>query len=723
MKKITFGIEGMHCASCVTLNEQAIKKIAGVREASVNFAARQAAVAFDEAATNEKEIFAAVEGNGYHVLASVNRAQQKEHESHNRRGMKRVAIGAVALAAGVAVLAMGGIRFGVALIGIDVSLIAQALISAIVIFGLGREFHIGAFKKAMHFRADMDTLVSLGTSAAFALSVYGAVTHSADSYFETGAVVAALILLGRYFEAESRGAAGDAVEKLLQLGARSAHVIRDGREEDVLIEAVVAGDIIRIRPGEKIPVDGAVVSGETNVDESMLTGESLPVAKKIHDPVYGATMNMSGSFDMRAEKVGSDTVLAQIVAMVSDAQTHKAPVEHLADTLSSFFVPAVLLIAVSTFAGWFFITGSLDRSIVYAVAVLVVACPCALGLATPTAVMVGTGEGARRGILIKNGAALEKGKKIDVVVFDKTGTLTQGKPAVTDIAVGSGGTPEELLAAAAGVEIFSEHPLSRAVVAEARRRKISPETVTGFNAVAGRGVEGTWKEKKIFVGSVSALAERHVAIDEFKEAIDRLEEQAKTVLVVVVDSRVLGIIAVADAIKPDAPAAVAAAAAHGMRSMMITGDNEATARAIAAELGIADYVARVLPGDKAREIKKLQEKKLRVAFVGDGINDAPALAQSDLGIAMGTGTDIAMEAGDIVLVQGSPLKAIEAITLSRVTFASIAQNLFWAFFYNVVAIPLAALGVLNPMIAAGAMAASSISVVGNSLRIKKKKLI
>ena len=723
MKKITFGIEGMHCASCVTLNEQAIKKIAGVREASVNYATRQATVAFDEAATDEKEIYAAVESNGYHAMTSVDRAQQKERELHNRQEMKRMAIGAVVLAAGVAILAMGNIRFGVVLGGVDASFIVQALVSAVVIFGLGREFHIGAFKKMQHFRADMDTLVSLGTSAAFALSVYGALTHSADSYFETGAVVAALILLGRYFEAESRGAAGDAVEKLLQLGARSAHVMRDGREEDVPVEAVAAGDIVRIRPGEKIPVDGTVVSGETSVDESMLTGESLPVAKKIHDPVYGATINTSGSFDMRAEKVGGDTMLAQIVAMVSDAQTHKAPIEHLADTVSSVFVPVVLLIAAGTFAGWFWTTGNLNQSIVYAVAVLVVACPCALGLATPTAVMVGTGQGARRGILIKNGGSLEKGKKIDVVVFDKTGTLTQGKPGVTDVVAGDGSTPEELLGVAAGVEVFSEHPLSRAVVAEAREKNISPETVTNFNAIAGQGVEGIWKEKKIFVGSVSALVDRRVAADEFKPAIDRLEHEAKTVLVVVWDNRVLGVVAVADAVKPDARAAVAALVARGIRPMIITGDNEATAQAIATELGVVDYVARVLPGDKAREVKKLQEKKLRVAFVGDGINDAPALVQADLGIAMGTGTDIAMEAGDIVLVQGSPLKAVEAITLSHVTFDIITQNLFWAFFYNVIAIPLAALGFLNPMIAAGAMAASSISVVGNSLRIKRKKYI
>ena len=721
MEKITFGIEGMHCASCVALNEQAIKKIAGVREASVNFAARQATVVFDEAATNKKEIFTAVEGNGYHAMPLVNRAQQREHESHSQRVMKRAAILAVSLAAVVAVLAMGGIRFGVALGGVDASLITQALISAVVIFGVGREFHIGALKKAQHFRADMDTLVSLGTSAAFALSVYSAVTHGADSYFETGAVVAALILLGRYFEAESRGAAGDAVEKLLQLGARSAHVVRDGREEEVPVDAVAVGDIVRIRPGEKIPVDGIVVSGATSVDESMLTGESLPAEKKIHDSVYGATINMSGSFDLRAEKIGGDTMLAQIVAMVSDAQTHKAPIEHLADAIASIFVPAVLVIAAGTFVVWFWATGSLDRSIVDAVAVLVVACPCALGLATPTAVMVGTGQGARRGILIKNGASLEKGKKIDVVVFDKTGTLTQGKPVVTDIVAGNGSTPEELLGAASAVEIFSEHPLSRAVVAEARRKNILPETATGFNAIAGQGVEGTWKEKKIFVGSISALADRRIAADEFGTAIDRLEHEAKTVLAVVLDGRVLGIIAVADAVKPDAASAVAALVARGIRPMILTGDNEATARAIAAELGIVDYVARVLPGDKAREVKKLQEKKLRVAFVGDGINDAPALAQADLGIAMGTGTDIAMEAGDIVLVQGSPMKVVEAIALSRTTFDIIAQNLFWAFFYNVVALPLAALGFLNPMIAAGAMAASSISVVGNSLRIKRKK--
>jgi len=722
MKKLRFGISGMHCASCVTLNEQSLRQVRGVTEASVNFAAREAAVEYDENMAKEEDLFAAVEKNGYRVERSADAGVRMQHEHAEVAALKRGAFWAVALAAVTAVLAMAGVRFGAAVAGVDAALIVQAALAAVVIFGFGREFHVGMLKKARNFRADMDTLVSVGTIAAFAWSVYGLIAGRMDSYFETGAVIAALILLGRYFEAKSRGAAGEAVQKLMQLGVKFARVVRNGAEADIPIADVAVGDVLRIRPGEKVPVDGEIVLGTTTIDESMLTGESMPKDKDVGDKVFGATLNVSGSFEMRARKVGSDTVLAQIIRMVSDAQTNKAPIERLADRISAVFVPVVLVIAAVTFLGWFFATGNAAQGIVTAVAVLVVACPCALGLATPTAVMVGTGEGARRGILIKNGGALEKGKRIDVVVFDKTGTLTEGKPKVTDVAPAPGTTVEHLLAVAGGLERFSEHPLSRAVVLEAARRSVPHATVTGFRNVAGKGVEGTSGGALVAVGSVRFMRERGTDVRSLEQKVDEFERDAKTVLAVAEDKNLIGLLAVADTVKPDAARAVTALAAMHIRTIMLTGDNKATARAIAASLGITEVVAQVLPQDKAVAVTELQAKGAKVAFIGDGINDAPAIVQADLGIAVGTGTDIAIEAGDIVLVEGNPLKAVEAIALSRITFRTIKQNLFWAFAYNSAALPLAAFGFLNPMIAATAMAASSVSVVVNSLRIRRKRL-
>jgi len=719
MKKITFGISGMHCASCVILNEQAIKSVKGVKSASVNFASRQAAVEFDETLAGEKEIFAAVEKGGYKAEMLGDPAHRHESEKKEVEIIKRRAFSAIFLAAITAILAMGNIRFGFSIANIDTSLLAQALLSAVVIFFFGKEFHTGMLKKARSFRADMDTLISMGTISAFVFSIYGLIAGAKDSYFETGAVIAALILLGRYFEAKSRGAAGEAVEKLMQLGAKFARVIKNGEEKEIPIAEVVPGDIIRIRPGEKIPVDGEVISGETSIDESMLTGESMPAMKIAGDKVFGATMNISGSFEMKAEKVGSETVLSQIVKMVSEAQTQKAPIERLADKISSYFVPIVIVIALITFAGWMFAVSDFTQAMLAAVAVLVVACPCALGLATPTAVMVGTGEGARRGILIKNAASLEKGKKIDVVIFDKTGTLTEGKPKVTDIIGAAGIYQEKIISLAAGLESFSEHPLSRAVIEEAEKRKIKPETVTEFKNIAGKGIEGKAGVKNVLVGNARLLAERGIETGMLKDKIEKLEKEAKSVLLVAEDKNLIGIIGVADTPKPDAVKAVSNLKNAGIEAIMLTGDNNATAAAISETLGIKKFIAQVLPQDKANEVKKLQAEGHKIAFVGDGINDAPAIAQSDLGIAMGTGTDIAIESGDIVLIKGNPEKVFEAINLSRATFRVIKQNLFWAFFYNVAAIPLAAFGLLNPIIAATAMAASSVSVIGNSIRIKR----
>ena len=539
-------------------------------------------------------------------------------------------------------------------------------------------------------------------------------------YFETATVIAALILLGRYFEARSRGRAGAAIEKLMELGAKTARVLRSGREEEVPIDRVQVGDIILVKPGEKIPVDGRIIDGRSTVDESMLTGESMPVGKSAGERVFGATLNLSGALRIEATKVGEDTTLARIVKLVADAQGSKAPVQKLVDRISGIFVPIVLGIAALTALGWYGVTGDLYQSIVPAVAVLVIACPCALGLATPTAIMVGAGLGASRGILIKNGEALERGEMIDVVLLDKTGTLTEGRPRVVALHA-SHGDEQELLQLAAGVERVSEHPLARAIVEAARSANLALAEVADFENLAGKGVRARLAGAEVLVGSPRLLGERGVHLSPTDEAaLERQESQGRTVVAVASGNRLAGLIAIADTVKADARAAVDALRAKGMRAVMVTGDNRRAAQAIAGELGLDEVFAEVLPHEKADKVRTLQESGARVAFVGDGINDAPALAQADLGIAIGTGTDVAIEAGNIVLVKGSPLKVVEALELSQLTFRTIRQNLFWAFAYNVAAIPLAAIGWLNPMIAAGAMAISSVSVVANSLRIRRR---
>ena len=486
------------------------------------------------------------------------------------------------------------------------------------------------------------------------------------------------------------------------------------------MEEVKVGNILLVKPGEKIPVDGKIVFGETSIDESMLTGESIPVDKHSGDDAFGATVNIQGAIKIEATKVGQDTVLAQIIKMVAEAQTKKAPIQKLADTISGIFVPIVLGIAAITAIGWYLITGDLAQSIIPAVAVLVIACPCALGLATPTAIMVGTGLGAKKGILIKNGEALERGRKIDVVIFDKTGTLTEGKPKVTDIVpLISDFSIEKILTYAGSLETLSEHPLAQAVVNAAKEKSITPKEIYDFENIAGKGVKGTIGGELMMIGNPRLIKEAGISLDEHQEKIGNLEGQAKTVVVLAVNGRPVGVIGIADTLKEDAQEAISKLKTLGIETVMITGDNQKIGNAIAGQLNIEKVFAEVLPQDKAEKVKLLQKDGMKVAFVGDGINDAPALVQADLGIAIGTGTDIAIEAGNIVLVKGHPLKVVEALVLAKVTFRTIRQNMFWAFFYNIAALPLAALGLLNPIIAAGAMAFSSVSVVGNSLRIKR----
>jgi Cu+-exporting ATPase len=734
LRMATFGIGGMHCAACAARNERTLKKLHGVRAAVVNLATRQARVEFDQSAIAERALHDAVIGNGYQVLTAESAQDNKALARRELRSARWRAFLALLLAAPVAVLAMleielpwtiAGRDLGVWLqpligTGHDLGVWLQAVLSTIVVLGLGWGFHRGMVRQTASGAANMDTLISLGTLAALIYSIWAMAAGQHHLYFETGAVIAALILLGRYFEARSRGQASEAIEKLMQLGAKTAHVIRDGEQQDIPIEQVTVGDLIIVKPGEKIPVDGQVVDGASSVDEAMLTGESMPVGKAEGDQVFGATINLSGALRMRATKVGQDTTLAQIVKMVADAQANKAPIQKLADRVSGIFVPIVLAIAFATAAGWFYATGNLAQSIIPAVAVLIIACPCSLGLATPTAIMVATGVGARRGILIRNGEALERARKIDVVLFDKTGTLTEGKPRVTSITATEPAVAEDdVLRIAASLEALSEHPLARAIVAAAQERSLRLEDVRDFENLAGKGVRARLGGETVLVGSPRLMREAGIA-STAPDIVARHEGDAQTVIGVARQGRLVGIIAVADTLKEDAKAAVDGLRARGIASVMVTGDNRKTAEAIARRLGIETVFAEVLPQDKADAVRSLQQERRKVAFVGDGINDAPALVQADLGIAIGTGTDIAVEAGNIVLVKGHPLKVLEALALSRLALRTIKQNLFWAFFYNAAAIPLAALGLLNPMLAAGAMATSSVSVVGNSLRIRRR---
>jgi P-type Cu+ transporter len=722
MATATFEIGGMHCAACAVRNERTLRKIPGVRDANVNLGTRRARVEFDEATVSEPALREAIVENGYEVRADEGADHRRQVQEEVQAARLR-ALSAIALTAPVALLAMADVELPWTYLGRNASVWIQAILSSAIILGLGGGFHRGMLLQARNLAANMDTLISLGTLAALFYSLWGMFVGSPHLYFETGAVIAALILLGRYFEARSRGQAGEAIEKLMELGAKTARVIRGSEEHDIAIDQVKVGDLLQVRPGEKVPVDGTVASGSSNVDESMLTGESMPAAKSTGDEVFGGTINIAGAFQMTATKVGQDTVLAQIVRMVAEAQGNKAPIQKLADRVSGMFVPIVLAVALATAIGWYLVTQDVGQSFVPAVAVLLIACPCSLGLATPTAIMVGTGVGARRGILIKNGEALERGRKIDVVVLDKTGTLTEGRPSVAGIfAIKVGVGNDDVLRVAASLEQMSEHPLGQAIVREAKERRIPLAAVHDFANVAGKGILGRLEDSAVAVGNLRLMKEAGVPLEGALSQIESCEVRAQTAIVVARNGEAIGIIAVADTLKGDAAAAIRQLRSQGITPIMITGDNRRTAEAVAGQIGIDEVFAEVLPQEKAERVKALQANGRRVAFVGDGINDAPALVQADLGIAMGTGTDIAIEAGNIVLVKGSPLKVIEALKLSQLTFKTIKQNLFWAFVYNIAAIPLAAFGLLNPMIAAGAMAISSVSVVGNSLRIRRHKL-
>jgi cation-transporting ATPase V/Cu+-exporting ATPase len=711
---LTFEVDGMTCAACANRIERVLGKQEGVETAVVNFTGAEAKVRSD-APLDPESLREAVKKIGYDIRVVSEDDQRQslvaKYSEEEQIQWRRFWI-ALGLTAPVMALAMLGPD--------DLwNRIVQLVLATPVVFWIGAQFHVVAAKQLRSLGASMDTLISLGTVVAWAYSVW-AIFASEHVFFETGAMIITLITLGRAFEARAKGRASSAITALLELGAKEARVIRNGVESTIAIDRVLPGDLLLVRPGEKIPTDGVIVSGSSSLDESMLTGESIPVDKAPGDSVYGATVNQQGRLEVRATQVGSDTALAQIVRLVEDAQATKAPVQKLADRISAVFVPTVITISVITFGIWMAIGGSTAEAIQAAVAVLIIACPCALGLATPTAIMVGSARGAELGVLFKQADVFERSREINRVIFDKTGTLTTGMMTLTDVETDM--DTAEFLRLAGSVEGASEHPIGRAVALGVEEREIELSDVTDFEAVSGQGVVGTVDGRRVIVGKLKFLADHGVMIAaRHTDRLESIESSARTAFAVGVDGEAVGVIGVADQVRDTSASTIRSLAAAGVKTTMITGDNQRTAESIATQLGITDVVADVLPGGKADAVALFQQKGETVAFVGDGINDAPALTRADIGMAVGTGTDVAIEAGDIVLMSGNPALVDTSIRLAAKTFKTIRENLFWAFFYNTAAIPLAALGLLNPMIAAGAMAFSSVSVVANSLRLRRWK--
>jgi len=725
--KADFKIIGMTCATCANRIEKGLNKVTGIYSAVVNLAAEKATVEYNSSEITPEGIKGIVKKIGYdaHNLADVNDtdrekvARQQEISGQRFRLILSATLSFPLL--GAMVLHALGIMGAVSEILMNPYF--QLILATPVQFVAGWPFYRGAYTALKNGSANMDVLVALGTSAAYFFSVANLVMGVPDLYFETSAILITLIILGKLLESTAKGRTSEALKALMGLQAKTASVIREGQEIDVLIEAVIVGDIIVVRPGEKIPVDGVIVEGTSTVDESMLTGESLPIDKKVDDKVVGATINKLGTFKFKATKVGKDTALAQIVRIVEEAQGSKAPIQRFADIVSGYFVPTIVAIAVLTFLGWYFWIdpGNFSRALVNFTAVMVIACPCALGLATPTSIMVGTGKGAENGILIKGAEHLENAHRLTAIVLDKTGTITKGQPDVTDIVALAELSPAELLQLAVGAEKKSEHPLAQAIVKYGKTQGVIAADPDSFVAIPGHGVEVLLDGQRILVGTRKLMGDNNIIIDWIIPQIESLEEQGKTVMLMAVDNQMSGLLAVADTVKEHSAAAVAQLQKLGLEVWMLTGDNQRTARAIAGQVGITNIMAEVLPEHKAAKIKSLQGEAKVVAMVGDGINDAPALVTADVGFAIGTGADVAIEAADITLMGGDLSGIVAAIKLSKATMGNIKQNLFWALIYNIIGVPIAAAGYLSPVIAGGAMAFSSISVVMNALRLKRFK--
>ncbi|RCW58325.1 MULTISPECIES: heavy metal translocating P-type ATPase [Halanaerobium] len=741
-EKVTLKIGGMTCASCATTVEKALNKADGVYEASVNIATEKGTVEYDPGVLSKNDFKKIVAKTGYDVTGFEGDEQNVDEEAEDLKKVKKAKRnmwGAWAFTIPIIIWMIPEMVLGVAWPSETIFDLGMMLLALPPLFIFGRKTFVTAYKSVSHGGANMDVLIAIGTGAAFATGPAVFFTPIAN-YAGVAAMIMAFHLTGRYIEETAKGRASQAIKKLLELGAKTATVIVDGEEKEVPVDEVQPGDIMLIKPGEKIPTDGEIIEGKSTVDESMATGESMPVERTVGDEVIGATVNQNGLIKVKATKVGKDTFLSQVIKMVEEAQGTKVPIQEFADKITSIFVPAVLVIATATFILWLAFPetfrsvgfwaqsflpwvdptlGTITLAFFATIAVLVIACPCALGLATPTALMVGSGIGAENGVLIRKGEAIQTMKDVHTIVFDKTGTITKGKPEVTDLVTTNGTSENELLKYAASVESGSEHPLGVSIVNDAKDRGIEVKEIEDFGSVTGKGVKATINGKEVLVGSRRLMEEAGLDASDLEDEMIRLEKEAKTAMLVATEDKLLGIVAVADALKEDSIKAIKELHKLGLQSAMITGDNQRTAEAIANEVGIDHVVAEVLPDGKVDEIMKLQDKFGTIAMVGDGINDAPALTQANVGIAIGTGTDIAIESSDITLVRGDLSAVITAIKLSRATFRKIKQNLFWAFFYNTVAIPVAVVGLLHPVIAEIAMATSSISVVTNANMLRK----
>ncbi|HFU6607971.1 heavy metal translocating P-type ATPase [Bacillus cereus group sp. TH43LC] len=731
--KAEFTVSGMTCAACANRVEKRLNKLEGVNGATVNFALESATVDFNPDEINVNEMKSAITKLGYKLeVKSDEQDESTDHRLQEIERQKKKFIISFILSFPLLWAMVSHFSFTSFIYLPDMLMNpwVQLALATPVQFIIGGQFYVGAYKALRNKSANMDVLVALGTSAAYFYSVYlsvqsiGSSEHMTDLYFETSAVLITLIILGKLFEAKAKGRSSEAIKKLMGLQAKTATVVRDGTEMKILIEEVVAGDIVYVKPGEKIPVDGEIVEGKSAIDESMLTGESIPVDKTIGDVVIGSTMNKNGFLKVKATKVGRDTALAQIIKVVEEAQGSKAPIQRVADQISGIFVPVVVVIAIITFAVWMiFVTpGDFGGALEKMIAVLVIACPCALGLATPTSIMAGSGRSAEYGILFKGGEHLEATHRLDTVILDKTGTVTNGKPVLTDVIVADGFNEEEILRLVGAAEKNSEHPLAEAIVEGIKEKKIDIPSSETFEAIPGFGIESVVEGKQLLIGTRRLMKKFNIDIEEVSKSMEELEREGKTAMLIAINKEYAGIVAVADTVKDTSKAAITRLKKMGLDVVMITGDNTQTAQAIAGQVGIEHVIAEVLPEGKAEEVKKLQAQGKKVAMVGDGINDAPALATADIGMAIGTGTDVAMEAADITLIRGDLNSIADAIFMSKMTIRNIKQNLFWALAYNGLGIPIAALGFLAPWVAGAAMAFSSVSVVLNALRLQRVKL-